>query len=123
MQKREQEKEKWKRLRKFFGKIRMESISAVEYTINRLIMRISSQLQIEEVVIIENASRFFLASSSSIFSSDIIERIRMYSEKGVNNLVYNNIELITSNKEINYFLNLMCQLNPFSINTKISLDR
>ena len=66
----------------------MKSISVVEYTINRSIIRTSSQLQIEEAVMTENTLRFFLASSSPIFSSEIIERIGMCSEKKeVNNLV------------------------------------
>ena len=72
---RENEKMKQKKLRKVFGKHHMKSISAVEYLVNRSIIRTTIQLQMEEVVMKENTYHFTLAYSSSVFQKDIIKQI------------------------------------------------
>ena len=52
----------------------MKLISAIEYKVNGMIVRITSQLQIEEAIMSENSTRFLLAFSSLIFTSGIIEK-------------------------------------------------
>ena len=62
----------------------------------------------EEAIILENSTRFSLASSSLIFTSRIIKRIGKIAEsKEVEELIYNNVIFTTSNNEINFFLRLM----------------
>ena len=76
----------------------MKSISAAEYKVNGTIIRSSSQLQMEKAIMTENSSYFSLAYSSLIFSRDIIERIGNIGElREVEDLIFNNINLATSN--------------------------
>ena len=86
----------------------MKSILAVEHKVNGTIVRTTSQLQIEEAIISENSIYFSLASSSPVFTTKIIERIgRLANSKEVDDLIYENVDLVTSNNNINLFLRLM----------------
>ena len=86
----------------------MKSISAIEYKVNSTIIRSSSQLQMEEAIMMENSSYFSLAYSSLMFPSDIIKQIGNIGElREVEDLIFNNIDLVSSNQDINSFLRLM----------------
>ena len=63
---------KWRRLRLVFGKRKLRSILAIEYTVNGSIVRTTNQIEIEEAVMQENTSRFLLAYFSLVFSKEII---------------------------------------------------
>ena len=58
---------KWRKLRSVFRKRKLKSILAVEYTINRTIIRATNQIKVEEAIMQENVSRFLLAYSLPIF--------------------------------------------------------
>ena len=124
MRRREKEKLRWKRLQKLFGKTRMKLILAVKYKVNSTIVRTTLQLKMEEAIMLENSTYFSLAYSSPVFTTKIIERIgRLANSKEVNDLIHKNVDLVTSNNDINLFLRLMYQSNPFPINTHVSIDR
>ena len=74
---------KWKKLRKVFGKCRMKSIFTVEYLVNGSIIRTTTQLQMEEVVIKENTYHFLLAYSFPVFQKDIIKQISTIGQTAV----------------------------------------
>ena len=64
-----------RKLQKVFRKKSIKSISIVEYLVNRSIIHTTTQLQIENVVMEENTSRFSLAYSSPIFEQSAIDKI------------------------------------------------
>ena len=86
----------------------MKAILAVEYLINRTIIRTLLQHQIEEVVMNKNFTRFSLACTLSIFNLEIIKRIGNLGQSDkAQDLIHKNITINTSNEEINSFLVLM----------------
>ena len=95
-----------------FRKIRLKSISAVEYVVDETVIRTSTQIEIEEVIMKENASRFSLAYSYPVFSKNII----------VKELIYRNIPISTKNAELNRFLSLLYQPYPKLVSAHINLD-
>ena len=114
---------KWKTLRMVFGKRRLKSISAIEYVIDRTVIRALTQIEMEEVIIKENASRFSLAYSSLVFLKNIISKIRQISQTDeVKRLIYRNISISTKNIELNRFLPLLYQLYPKPVSAHINLD-
>ena len=114
----------WKKLQKVFRKKKMKSISVVKYLVNDSIIRILTQLQMEKVVMDENAIRFSLAYSSLVFEKGTIEkRGRMGQTLKVQGLIHYNIPITTHNSEVNTFLPLLYQLHPNPINAHINLER
>jgi len=70
--------------------------------VNGIIIWTTTQLQIEEAVISENANRFSLALSSPIFDRGMIERIgTMGQALEVYELIHYNTLIYTANPEVN----------------------
>ena len=63
----------WKSLRRHFGRLKINSISVVEYKANGILVRALSQVLIKKVIIEENLKRFSLAYSSPLFDKKILE--------------------------------------------------
>ena len=102
----------------------MKSISAVEYLVNRNLIYVSDKISAEEAIMIENASHFSLAYSSSIFEQNIIEKIGELDQiEEAKNLIFNNIMILTENEEINYFLALLYQPNHSPISEQITCKK
>ena len=101
----------------------MKAILIVEYLINGMIIRISIQYQMEEAVMNENSTRFSLENTLPIFNPEIIKRIENLDQSNeAQDLIYKNITIDTLSEEINSFLALIYQPNPFKILTKIDLN-
>ena len=58
----------------------MNSISAVEYFFNRLLVRFTLQFEIEAAIMDKNSNRFRLAYSSSFLQSPIVEKLEISRE-------------------------------------------
>ena len=56
----------------------MKSISVVEYEFDRIKIRITDQIKIEEAIMKENVTRFKLVYSSSLFQQEKLEQIGRY---------------------------------------------
>ena len=71
----------------------------------------------------ENSTRFSLAHALPIFNLEIIKRIGNLSQSNeAQDLTHKNITINTSNEEINSFLVLIYQPDPFKISTEIDLN-
>ena len=80
----------------------MKAISAVEYLVNGSIICNTTQLQIEEAVMKENAIYFSLACSSPVFSINILQKLGMKGQtKKVRDLIRKNILVVTKNEIVN----------------------
>ena len=102
----------------------MNSISVVEYLVNGNLIYASDKISVEEAIIMENTSRFSLAYSSPIFEQNIIKKIgELGQTEESKNLIFNNILILTENKEINCFLALLYQPNHSLISEYIILER
>ena len=96
----------------------------MEYLVEESIIRMSTQIKMEEAVMQENVSRFSLAYSSLVFSRNIINKTGTLGQiEEVSRLIYHNIPISTENEEINYFLPLLYRLYPKPIEAHINLKR
>ena len=59
----------------------------VEYLDNGCVVRVSSQIQVEKVIMAENSKYFVLAYSSPLLCRDVIENIGMLGEKEASQLL------------------------------------
>ena len=102
----------------------MKLILVVEYLVNGNIIRASDKISVEEAIMMENASCFSLAYSSPTFEQNIIEIIgELDQTEEVKNLIFNDVMLLTENKEINHFLALLYQPNYSLISEYITCER
>jgi len=51
-------------LNRYFGKLKAKAILEVEYSIEGSIVRVSSQIRVEQAIMAENSQQFVLAYSS-----------------------------------------------------------
>ena len=58
---------------RIFGKQKLKAISEVDYHYENCIIRISDKVQVEQAIINKNQKCFKLASSSLLFSRDILD--------------------------------------------------
>ena len=76
----EKMKVRWKKFKKYFGKMRMNSISEFEYFLIGSLIRVSSKVKIEEVIMNKNIIRFILAYSLLPLQSPLLEKISLKTE-------------------------------------------
>ena len=99
---------KWRRLQLVFGKRKLKSISAVEYVLNGIIIRTTTQVEIEKVVMNENTSQFSLAYSLLIFSKGIIKQLGSKGQtKLIDSLIRQNISIRIEDLKLDKFLSLL----------------
>ena len=101
----------------------MKLISAIEYKDNRCLIRVTSQLKIEEAIMNENSKRFKLAYSSPLFKRNILNQIDYCAEKkAADKLLFNNTLIPGLDFETQNFLSLLHNehmlLIPHYINPK-----
>ena len=93
-----------------FSKQKLKAISEVEYHYENCIIRTSNKVEVEKVIINENQKCFKLASSSLLFSSDILNQIRQFGyNQGTRDLIYKGIPISTNNPKLMKFLQLLYQ--------------
>ena len=93
---------KWRVLCSVFSKRKLKFILVVEYLIEGLIIRIITQLEIDEAVIKENTSSFLLACTSPVFETNILKQLGIIGQtEVVRDLIYNNITITTENEVLN----------------------
>ena len=115
---------KWRKLRAVFGKKRMKQISSVEYEVSSIIIRSSTQVEMEEAIITENSHRFQLACSLPLFHRDILRQIRSFGQNTpAQDMLWQNTELEISDNDLRQFLQLLYQLEPNPVDVHISTER
>ena len=62
----ERVKQRWRILRKHFGKQKLQSISRVEFLQNSSVIIVSNQFQVEKAIMNENSKRFIIAYISPL---------------------------------------------------------
>ena len=66
----------------------MKSISAVEYEVDGMKIRVTNQFKIEEAIMKENATRFKLTYSSPLFQQEELDQIERYGQnRGAKELI------------------------------------
>ena len=92
--------------------------------VNGSIIRIINQIEMEEAVMQENASRFSLVCSLPVFSKEIITDLGSLGlSEASQNLIYRNIPISTMDPQLNSFLPLLYQPSPAPIDTHITIER
>ena len=72
-------------------------IYLVEFISHRMMIRVSSQIQVEDAIFKENMKRFGLAYDSLLFNSKILDQIGQFGElEGARDLVFNRHSLLQS---------------------------
>ena len=74
-------------MNRYFGKSKVKVISEVEYSVDGSVVRVSSQIRVEQAIMAENSQQFVLAYSSWLLRKDIIENIGFKGEKEVSSLL------------------------------------
>ena len=99
----------------------MRSISEIECRHNGCIIRTSSQLKIEQVIMNENSKRFTLAYSSPLFRSDILNQIGTCAEnQAASDLTSNNTPLTGLDADLRQFLSLLFNKDITLISNHVS---
>ena len=65
----------WRILKKYFGKPYSKQISVVEYSDNGCVVRVSSQVRVEQAIMTEKSKHFILVYSSLLLCRDMLEKI------------------------------------------------
>ena len=100
-QRREKDTIQQLRIKKYFGKPKLNSITAVEYKEHGIIIQSSSKIQVERAIMKENSKRFQLAYSLPLFEKSILEQIGYFSEKyPAYQLIHNNTPIKMNDKEL-----------------------
>ena len=101
----------------------MNTISLVEYTSHRQIIRVSKQIRVEKAIMKENTHHFLLVYSSPLFRNGPLNKISSFGEKeGVYNLIFNGILISNGLSYLNQFLSLLYRTNHTNITPYLRLE-
>ena len=90
-------------LNKCFGKPKLSSMSVVEFSSNRNVIKASTQFIVEVVVVQENWKRFILACSSLLLKQSVIEAIWLKGEsKACQELIQSGFMILGVSEEVSH---------------------
>ena len=72
---------------RYFRKPKAKAILEVEYSVEGSVIRVLSQIKVEQAIIEENSKRFKLVYNSPILRRDILETIGIKGKKEASNLL------------------------------------
>ena len=97
-------------MNRYFGKLKAKAISYVEYSVDGSIVRVSSQIRVEQAIMVENSQRFILACNLPLLRKDIVEKIGFKGEKEASSLLISQEVMVPEvSSDLADFLKLLYQ--------------
>ena len=108
-------------MNRYFGKSKAKAISEIEYSVDGSVVRVSSQIRVEQAIMVENSQWFVLAYNSLLLRKDIVEKIGFKGEKEASSLLISQGVMVPGvSSDLAGFLKLLYQLSQCYINYHIT---